>query len=1440
MPDEPIEVNDMVDEETFTNLPSYAPFTPTEGPEVAAEWDDWLDGFQTLTRAMNIKRPKTKKDLLLWYIGGTTRKIFRKLRNTGNDEDYESAVKALNEHFSPKMNNIFLMNSALQIRQEKNETMDSFYIKIKEKIDLIKFQDMDANQVKELIILSHLVTFCQNNGLRKKALKDSLSLDDFLKDARAYERATAQAQEISQSSIQNSIVDAVEDREEGDVNAIGGRGRFKSKKRNFSDKRSFSQSRKLSCYKCGGSYPHMKNCPAENETCMICKKKGHFAKVCRNKNLSSRVNAIDLDSDEDPYEMYTIYAIDTKETKRYVNIEVGEKQAKFLIDTGASVNVITKNHIPENCVVSKPNKKLFSYQSNNPLKIVGTVKLPINYKGNKTEAEFHILEATGDNLLSCETSELMGIIKFDINEIKSTSTDTDIKEIQTTSKENKINKNENKGKEEDPTQNDEKLKSILQKYDDRFQGIGRMKKRETGEYVEVELIVDKTAEPPQFKYQPTPFLLRDKTEAVLDKLCNQDIIEPALGETKWVSNIVSIPRDETDDVRICVKSQNINKAIKRSKHPTPTLDDLINKANGCNYFSKLDMPWGYHQLGLAQKSRDMTTFATSKGYFRYKRLCFGLNSASEIFQREVENMLRGIPNQQNISDDILIFTKTKDEHYKTLELVFQRLRECNVTVSLKKCKFMKTSLRFYGHTFSDTGITAGEDKVEAIQKADAPSDVSELKSLLGMAQYVARFIPDFSTMVEPMRKLTREDEPWVWNDEQEAAFQKLKSVLSDIRTLNYFDKNLPTSIYVDASPVGLSGILTQANPDGTINVVSYGSRALSDVESRYSQIEREMMAVVWACEHYHLYIYGAQVIKIYTDHKPLLGLMKKTTGQSTARLEKFLLRLTPYKVELEHIPGNRNTADFLSRHPGIKRVKNNSEWIEEQLDHVCINAVRYYAEDGLSMDDIKRETSLDDGLQLVILAIQNQNFNNLPEKLLSFKHVQDELCTKEGLILRNDRVVIPESLHEKAIEIAHKSHQGIVKTKSLLRTTIWFPKIDSKVEKAVKNCLACQASTHGGNKHEPLKPSVFPEKVWQELSIDFCGPFGDRNDYLMCVMDDASKFPEIEIVTSTAFDSNSGFKAVAPRLDAILSRQGIPEVIRSDNGPPFNGDDFTNFLKSLNCYHRKVTKRHPQSNGEIERFMRTIEKFIRAVIIEGGNWRQELFRFLRHYRATPHTSTGVSPAELLNGRKLRTELPRYESENESKSDLFEKAKIRDERVKVYMKDLRDFKNNAEYHSFKIGDTVLVKQDKKNKFSTPFLPEPLEITKVQGSRITAESNISNRIFERDSSWFKPISKDCESRKKVSFNVKDDDDCLILDDGKNLDRGYNLRQNRNQNQNRLNHENVDDIQNRRVANRDVDDVRIRRDRNIIVEDQNPPILNSGRIIREPSYLKDYIRK
>ena len=608
--------------------------------------------------------------------------------------------------------------------------------------------------------------------------------------------------------------------------------------------------------------------------------------------------------------------------------------------------------------------------------------------------------------------------------------------------------------------------------------------------------------------------------------------------------------------------------------------------------------------------------------------------------------------------------------------------------------------------------------------------MDEVRSFLGMTNFTSRFIPNYSTVSGPLRELTCKGSSFRWGPSQQHAFDQLKKCLMKHPILKYYDKNKKTELFVDASPIGLAAILTQKDSSGTSHVIAYGSRSLTSTEQRYAQIEREALAIVWACEHFHLYIFGGSVT-VVTDHKPLVSMLNSPSANLPMRIERWSLRLQPYQPKIVYKQGRDNPADYLSRHPNETTTRNSRQEIiaEEYINFIASSTVPK----AMTQKEIEDSTQQDATLQKVKELISTNSWYTIEKStdsiLKSYYQVRNELsCTLSGLVLRGRRVCLPLSLQQKALDIAHEGHQGLTKTKQLLREKVWFPGIDKSAEDTVSSCLACQASDVTKQPRQPLVMTPLPEHPWTELCADFYGPLPSGH-HLLVIIDEYSRFPEVEIIKSTAA------KVVIPLLDKLFASRGIPQVLKTDNGPPFQSEEFREFAEELGFRHRKITPYWPEANACAERFMKNLGKLCRCAQLSGKPWQRELYRFLRNYRTTPHSSTGIPPATIVHGYQMATKLPVSTREA---SDIDKVVRRNDEMAKQKMKENAEKRRKVTYQDnyFQVGEEVLVKNTKvTNKTSPNYMENPYQVQEEKGSMVIVRQG--EEVKARNKSHLKKV-------------------------------------------------------------------------------------------------------
>ncbi|KAL1021685.1 hypothetical protein UPYG_G00016520 [Umbra pygmaea] len=832
---------------------------------------------------------------------------------------------------------------------------------------------------------------------------------------------------------------------------------------------------------------------------------------------------------------------------------------------------------------------------------------------------------------------------------------------------------------------------LQQQYPNVFKGVGKLNTKQ------ISLYIDPNVKPVAQPLRRIPYNLRGAVEKKIKELMDMDIIECVEGPTPWVNPVVVIPKPDKD-IRMCLDMRRANEAIVRERYPIPTVDEILQGINGSAIFSKLDLKWGYHQLELTPESREITTFAVHNGVYRYKRLIFGVSSASEQYQHEIANALAGIEGVENISDDVIVHAPDQETHDKRLHTVMKRLSECGLTLNPAKCQFNMDRLIFMGILLSEKGIGPTEERIKAVIETREPENATEVRSFLGLVGYSSRFISQFATRSEPLRRLTRKETKFDFGPEQKKAFQDLKDELARAGTLAYFDKEAPTKVIADASPVGLGAVLVQ-DQKGEMVPVCYVSRSLTDCERRYSQTEREALALVWACERLHPYVYGRK-FDLVTDHKPL-EVIYSPRSKPCARIERWVLRLQPYDFRVIHIPGKQNIADPLSRLLGDTGKK-------EIHKHGSEDYVRFVATSATPRSLTTREVEEASATDPEIMEVRKAITNGIFENCKPYAPIANELCVVGYIVLRGTRIVLPQNLHTRAIELAHEGHLGIVGTKQHLRSKVWWPGMDKAAERYCKTCHGCQIVARP-DPPEPLRPTPLPDRPWQDLAIDLLGPL-PTNHYILVVVDYYSRYYEYDVLTSTTTEK------IIDSLESIFSRHGLPVTCKSDNGPQFKSDLFREYCEKNGIKHVRTTPKWAQANGEVERQNSSLMKRIKIARAEGLDWKRELRKYVTVYRSIEHATTGKSPAELLFNRKMRGKLPDI---GESSTTALE-VRDRDAEQKGKAKLYADERRGVQYSKVDVGDTVLIQQDKTDKFTTPFKATPHKVVSKTGSQVVVES------------------------------------------------------------------------------------------------------------------------
>lgn len=538
--------------------------------------------------------------------------------------------------------------------------------------------------------------------------------------------------------------------------------------------------------------------------------------------------------------------------------------------------------------------------------------------------------------------------------------------------------------------------------------------------------------------------------------------------------------------------------------------------------------------------------------------------------------------------------------------------------------------------------------------------------------------------------------------------------------------------------MGLGGVLVQINSEGDPRIIAYGHKTLTDCERRYCQTEKEALALVWAVEHFHIFLYGKK-FDLITDHKPL-EVIFGTKSKPCARIERWVMRLQSYDYKVVYQSGKSNIADSLSR---LSKGAEKS-LIQLNDDHICqiVDLARPRA---VSLKEII-DSSMDDQ---EILNVKEGLYHNIwHDDVKLYKIFQNELCFHEGILLRGTRIVIPSPLRKRVLDAAHEGHPGIVSMKSRLRTKVWWPRCDKDAENIVKACKGCTLVSAPGPPNR-MKRRELPEGPWIDIAIDLMGPL-PSGDHLFVVVDYYSRYKEVKIcrtITSTV---------IVAKLKEIFSRLGNPISITADNGRQFISEEFKSFLAERNITLFNTVPYWPQQNGEVERQNRDILKRLKISVAENKDWKESLLDYLNMYNSTPHSVTGRTPSELFFNRKFRDKLPMVSDTIERISQGME-VKDTDQERKEKGKENGDRKRKAEECDLTPGDKVYIKNmNRENKLSLNYNPETHTVENTKGGDITVRSDETGQIRRRNVVHLKKIQGEwtvCQDQNEINNEEMD---------------------------------------------------------------------------------------
>ena len=822
------------------------------------------------------------------------------------------------------------------------------------------------------------------------------------------------------------------------------------------------------------------------------------------------------------------------------------------------------------------NVKLTGY-GGQKLKVEGKCDITCKHKGKSEKLSFYVVNTPSPPVLGLKACMDMNLIKV----IMSVSSE-------------------------------DRTKSILGEYSQIFKGLGCLKEPY---HIKIDPSVSPVIHPPR----KVPTALREKLKTTLDEMEQNGVIRKVDEPTDWVSSLVIVEKRNSDKLRICLDPKDLNVAIKREHYQLPTIEDITSRMAGAKVFSKIDLNNRFWQLPHDEESQLLTTFNTPFGRFCYRKMLFGIKSAQEVFQKRISQHFDSIPGVESDIDDLLIWSKSDDEHDKILKTVLDKCVELNITLNKDKCVFKVPVIEYIGHKISADGVHADPNKVKAITEMPPPTDKKGVERLLGTVNYLAKFVPNMSTVIEPIRTLLRHDVEFEWSNQQDKAFQQIKDILSSKPVLKFFDVKLAVTISCDASKSGLGCCLLQENKP-----VAFASRSLTSAEHGYCQLEKELLAAQFALERFHQFTYGKDVF-IESDHKPLEAIVRKPLSKAPPRLQRMFLRMQRYTYTIKYRPGTELVvADTLSRAylPDSKSDFNTEieEYIHSFEENLPVSKDK--------LQEIKLAISTDPvmiNLQETVLKGWPEKRSQSPINIHEYWISRDELSVVNGLILKGDRLVIPKTMRQEILKKLHVGHFGMEKTKNRARDVLYWPGMDSEITDMIAKCTICLEHRNPTQQKEPMLSHEIPSERFQKVATDLF--HWNDSDYLI-IVDYYSRYFEIAQLR------NAKSSSVIQHTKSIFARHGIPEFVVSDAGPCYKSEEYGKFAADWGFVHQFSDPSYPKRNGLAEKYVQIAKKLLEKAKCSG----RDPYLALLEYRNTPIDNIG-SPAQLLMNRRLRSILP---------------------------------------------------------------------------------------------------------------------------------------------------------------------------------------------------------
>ena len=724
------------------------------------------------------------------------------------------------------------------------------------------------------------------------------------------------------------------------------------------------------------------------------------------------------------------------------------------------------------------------------------------------------------------------------------------------------------------------------------------------------------------------------SKAEFDKLLKLGIVRRS--KSAWASALQAV-RKPDGSIRLCGDYRRLNTITKDDRYPIRHISDFNSDIAGKTIFSKIDLYKGYHQIPVAPADIHKTAIITPFGLFEFPFMPFGLKNAGQDFQRMMDAILRDIPHIFVYLDDILVASNSEEEHVEDLRRLFSALADNGLIINRAKCVFGAPSLDFLGYRVDANGVAPLPQKVEAIRQIPAPTTIKELQRFLGALNYYRRFVPHAAAILSPLYEALRgKPKSLQWTDACANAFEEAKNALANATMLVHPVDGAPLALTVDASIVAIGGVLEQAT-DGQWKPLGFFSSPLHGKQPEWPPFDRELLAAHKGIRHFRPYLEG-RTFTLYSDHNSLVPAVRKKSEPHTMRQSYQLAGIAEYTNDIRYIEGKANViADALSRVS-----------IPPNATSTLAGVVNAVGPQGIDFPSLARDQASDPDTQRLL----NDAHTGLRLKTVRVSDV-DLICDCSNGVARP---LVPAGWRRRIFDAIHGlSHPSVRATKKLVTSRFIWPSAPTDVAEWANTCIQCQQAKVQRHTQAPLQSFATPSKRFQHIHIDIVGPLPPSAGYthLLTCIDRFSRWPE-----AIPLDNTCTPAVASAFLHHWVARFGVPATVTSDRGAQFTSELWKQLSTSLGYRLSPTTAYHPQANGIVERFHRTLKSSLKASCdAVGESWHHKLPWILLGLRTTHKEDLEASPAELIFGETLTLPGELLLPGNNDRNISFERAEL---------------------------------------------------------------------------------------------------------------------------------------------------------------------------------------